>query len=433
MRYANYISTQKSFCHDHDRINVFSYFAVMPSIRSKHDNVFMKIILFFFIAISLSFHGALFAQQPVPRKEEQLPIIKKDSIPIGEVKLDKLKILPFIAPSVSPELGFMISGGGLISFNLDKKNKLIQRSSIPFSFGFSTNKSSNMSIRPSLFFKNDKNRLAGDIWMKNMPDNYWGVGYDAARHPSKPDSTTGYQRNWWQVMLKYSHKFREHIFAGLLFDYNQTKATDMSPEMIADPNVLKDGAFIRNYSLGLLFQYDSRDFTVNAYKGVFVEVSSNFYRSQIQVEPNYQIIVIDYRQYQQIKRPGRTIAWQIKTRMGINNVPWPEMSQLGTPFDLRGYRWGRYRDKAMLFGIVEYRHMFMRKKPRKDGNMMSRFGFVTWAAAGSVGSDYARMTAWLPNVGAGFRFEVQKRMNVRLDYGFGDDTSAFYFSFNEAF
>ena len=29
--------------------------------------------------------------------------------------------------------------------------------------------------------------------------------------------------------------------------------------------------------------------------------------------------------------------------------------------------------------------------------------------------------------------ELQKRMNVRIDYGIGLDSSAFYISFNEAF
>ena len=32
--------------------------------------------------------------------------------------------------------------------------------------------------------------------MKDMPDNYWGVGYDAARNPSKPDSTTEYYQEF---------------------------------------------------------------------------------------------------------------------------------------------------------------------------------------------------------------------------------------------
>lgn len=392
----------------------------------------MKKIYFTTLLFMLCYQ-VLLAQREA-EEEESLPFIPSlDSGKVVEMDLKNFKILPFIAPSVSPEVGAMLTGGGLISFNLDKNNKIVQRSSIPFSFGYSTNGSSNMNIRPSLFFKNDKNRISGDVWMKDMPDNYWGVGYEEARNPSKPDSTTEYTRNWWQVYLKYVHQFRKYFFAGVLFDYNQTKALDMSPQMQEDENVLKYGSFIRNWSAGLLLQYDSRDMTVNAYEGLFLEFSSNFYRSKGFEKPTYQVMVLDYRQYKQIVRPGSTLAWQVKSRMGIDEVPWPEMSQLGTQFDLRGYRWGRYRDKMMLFGIAEYRYMFMRKTPRKDGNMMSRFGFVTWIASGSVANNFTEMNNWLPNAGIGLRFEIQKRMNARFDFGVGDDTNAFYISFNEAF
>ncbi len=365
---------------------------------------------------------------------ENMPIIhKKDSSVVGEVDLKKIRFTPFLAPSVSPEVGVMLVGGGLISFKLDRTNKFVQPSSVPFSFGYSTNGSANLNIRPSLFFKNDKNRVVGDIWMKNMPDNYWGVGFSAAKEPSKPDSTTNYRRTWWQVYLKYSHQFRKNLFGGLLFDYNQTDATSLNSTMEQDLYVNQFGRFIKNMSIGLLFQYDSRDLTINAYDGLFVEVSSNFYSSKAFTKPTYQILVLDYRQYEQIKRPGRTLAWQVKTRIANDGVPWTEMSQLGSPFDLRGYFWGRYRDKDMLFGIMEYRHMFMRKNPNKNGEMMSRFGFTTWLATGTVANNFTEMTNWLPNGGIGFRFEVQKRMNARVDYGIGNDTSAFYISFNEAF
>lgn len=367
-------------------------------------------------------------------EQENMPVIhKKDSSVVGEVDLKKIRFTPFLAPSVSPEVGVMLVGGGLISFKLDRTNKFVQPSSIPFSFGYSTNGSANLNIRPSLFFKNDKNRVVGDIWMKNMPDNYWGVGYDAAEEPSEPDSTTSYRRNWWQVYLKYSHQFKKNFFGGLLFDYNQTDATSLNHTMEKDPYVVEFGRLIKNLSLGLLLQYDSRDLTINAYDGLFLELSSNFYSSKAFTKPTYQILVLDYRQYEQIKRPGRTLAWQVKTRIANDGVPWTEMSQLGSPFDLRGYFWGRYRDKDMLFGIMEYRHMFMRKTPRKNGEMMSRFGFTTWLATGTVANNFTEMTNWLPNAGLGFRFEVQKRMNARLDYGIGNDTSAFYISFNEAF
>lgn len=380
--------------------------------------------------ISLFISHLLQAQKD--KDEDSMPLLRRqDSTSVGKEK--KIKFTPFLAPALSPEVGLMLTGGGLISFTVDRSDKLLQPSSIPFSFGYSTTGAANLNIRPSIFFKNDKNRVTGDIWMKDMPDNYWGVGYDAAKRPAQPDSTTAYWRNWWQVNLKYVHQFRDNFFGGTLIDFNRTKATSLSPQMLADPNVSSDGTSISNWSVGLLLQYDSRDLTVNAYEGVFVELSSNFYRSDGFGKPKYQVIVLDYRQYKQIKRPGNTLAWQVKTRIGNGDVPWPELSQIGTPFDLRGYRWGRYRDKNMLFGIIEYRYMFMRKTPRKDGNMMSRFGVVPWLATGSIANKYVDMTNWLPNAGLGLRIEIQKRMNARIDFGIGNDTNAFYISFNEAF
>ena len=358
--------------------------------------------------------------------------VPEDSLPAKKQK--NFRITPFIAPSVSPEVGVMLTGGGLISFSLDKSgNANAQPSSIPFSFGYSTNGSAYLNAKPALFFKGDKNRLMGEFWLKDMPDNYWGVGFEKAREPSSPDSTTSYRRNWVQVNLKYAHRFGKNILAGLLFDFNRTEATELNPVMQRDPYILRYGTFIRNWSTGLLLQYDSRDFTVNAYEGLFLEASSNFYVSETFERPMYWVLVFDYRQYKTIRRPGRTFAWQAKTRIGIDRVPWTEMSPLGTPFDLRGYLWGRYRDMITLLGIAEYRHMFMRKTPRKDGSMMSRFGFVTWLATGSLADSYGEMRDWLPNAGIGLRFEVQKRMNARIDFGIGNDTSAFYISFNEAF
>jgi hypothetical protein len=374
------------------------------------------------------------AQDPVTENNFlAIPTTKtaEDSV----VKKEKnFRITPFIAPAVSPEVGVMLVGGGLVSFSLDKDNpNEKQPSSLPFSFGFSTNGSAYLNFKPALFFKNDRNRLVGDIWLKDMPDNYWGVGFDAAKSPSAPDSTTKYHRNWIAANLKYSHRFGKKIFLGLIFDFNRTEATEMSTEMQNDPDVVKFGSFIRNWSTGLLFQYDTRDFTVNAYEGMFIEASTNLYISEAFTRPTYQTIVLDYRQYKKIKRPGRTIAWQVKSEFGNKEVPWTELAMIGTPLDLRGYLWGRYRDKLSILGLAEYRHMFMRKAPRKDGNMMSRFGYVAWVGTGTIGSGFLEMKQWLPNAGVGMRFEIQKRMNARFDYGFGNDTSAFYMSFNESF
>jgi hypothetical protein len=147
----------------------------------------------------------------------------------------------------------------------------------------------------------------------------------------------------------------------------------------------------------------------------------------------FQVYELDYRQYQQIKRKGSTLAWQVKARTSLEDVPWTELSMVGTPFDLRGYTWGRYRDYSSVFIITEYRHMFTRKTPNSRGDLYGPFGFVVWAGTGSIAESMGELADWLPNAGVGLRIEVVKRMNLRIDYGIGKNSKGFYFSFNEAF
>ena len=64
---------------------------------------------------------------------------------------------------------------------------------------------------------------------------------------------------------------------------------------------------------------------------------------------------------------------------------------------------------------------------------MSKHGVVAWLGVGSIGTDPSEFKNWLPNAGLGYRFEVQPRMNVRVDIGFGREVAGFYFNFNEAF
>jgi hypothetical protein len=101
---------------------------------------------------------------------------------------------------------------------------------------------------------------------------------------------------------------------------------------------------------------------------------------------------------------------------------------LGSPYDLRGYFLGHYRDRALILGIAEYRMQF-----KKRNGDLSRHGAVGWAGTGSIASTFGDFRNFLPNAGIGYRFEVQSRMNVRAEIGFGKNSRGFYFSFNEAF
>lgn len=225
-------------------------------------------------------------------------------------------------------------------------------------------------------------------------------------------------------------QFKKNFFAGAGFDLNYTKGSDACEVVANDPNYTLYNPYPFNSGINLIFQYDSRDIAVNAYRGMFVELNTALYGSYLGGQNNYQVYDVDIRKYIQMgAKAGHTLALEAKGRFATNDVPYGEMSQLGTPFDLRGYLWGQYRDKSMIFGIAEYRHKFY-----KQNGKPSMHGATAWIAAGSVANSPGQMQHWLPNGGIGYRLEVQPRMNLRLDYGIGlDGSSGFYFNFTEAF
>jgi outer membrane protein assembly factor BamA len=316
----------------------------------------------------------------------------------------------------------------MTSFKTNKSDSLIQRSSAPIMLGVSSTGAYFVQTKWTTFWKEDKLRIYSDLNFKNMPDNYWGVGYDAARYNYISDTTTKYTRTWFQFNPRILYQFKKDLFIGPIIHLNYTMGNDACAAVESDPYYSKYNDRPFNSGLGAVFQYDSRDVPVNAWEGAFVELSATFFGSYIGGQNSYQVYEFDLRKYMQVKRPGRTVALQLKGRAGLNDVPYGEMSQPGTPFDLRGYTWGRYRHESMIIALAEYRHMFL-----KRSGEMSPHGIVLWAGAGSLGDNVTEFSNWLPNFGIGYRLQVQPRMNLRIDIGFGTESQGFYFNFNEAY
>jgi len=169
-------------------------------------------------------------------------------------------------------------------------------------------------------------------------------------------------------------------------------------------------------------QYDSRDIVVNAWKGVFANIAATFYTPGLGSDNRYQVVLLDLRHYRQLDREGKTIAFRYKGRFGYGDVPWAEMTKLGGSRELRGYIKGQYRDVAGMHFTAEYHQ-----------GELSSHGFTTWVASGTIFDGVDNIVKWLPNFGFGYRFEVQPRMNLRIDFGFGRDSTGIYFDFTEAF
>ncbi len=372
--------------------------------------------------------GALPAQEPA----------NPDSVLAAE---KPVMFTPFVAPGYTPEQGALLTAGALISFRTSPAflhgavAQLVQRSTITLNASYSTTGAVTVNADLASYWNGDRRRLFFKFALKDMPDHYWGVGYEAGKAPDT-DSTTAYQRTSWVVSPKILWKVKPDLFVGGLIDLNRTAAADVSPGVAADPYYQEFGPANFNAGIGLVILHDSRDVAANAWRGLYL--SSQFAVYGPPGENDYQVSDLEYRQYRQLGRPGRTLAWTARGRLTNGEVPWAELSMVGSSTDLRGYRQGRYRDKAMLYAIGEYRHQF-ENAGRPTG--LSRHGLVGWVGAGSVGGSFADLDHWLPNWGVGYRFEVQPRMSVRADVGFGREfldsgnkyVPSVYFGFTEAF
>jgi hypothetical protein len=348
-------------------------------------------------------------------------------------------ITPFVAPGYTPEMGGLLTVGSLMSFRTKPLFRngtpdLVQRSTITLNGSYSTTGAITANVKLVSFWAGDAVRINADFVYKDMPDNYWGVGVEAGKAPAG-DSTTAYVRGYLSFVPKVLFRLGSSILVGPVLDVNGTSASDVSPGMAADPYYDQYGPRNQNSGVGAVFQFDTRDVGVNAWKGVYLNAQAVLYGKFLGGTNTYQAYDVDYRQYQALGRPGRTLAWTVHTRWTNGSVPWAELPQLN---DLRGYRQGRYRDMASLYGIVEYRHQFT---SATRATHLSRHGVVAWVGAGTVAPNFRGMTEWLPNWGVGYRFEVQPRMSVRADIGFGREffesgdkyEPSIYFNFTEMF
>ena len=118
------------------------------------------------------------------------------------------------------------------------------------------------------------------------------------------------------------------------------------------------------------------------------------------------------------------LAFDFHSQHNYGDVPWTMMAELGGSYRMRGYYQGRYRDRNLSEIQMELRQ-----------HIWHRHGVAAWVGAGNVYHDFKtfRWGHTLPNFGIGYRWEFKKRVNVRLDYGFGKGQSGFLFQINEAF
>ena len=338
-------------------------------------------------------------------------------------------------PSYTPEASFGVGGAVLASFRMNKQDTISQRSFLPAGLNLSINGTIVVAGAGTFFFNENRFRIYMNYGYRNEPSHYYGKGFEKAETIERGDSTTRFHRSYFQLYPRFVWEVRPHFYLGGLFDLNYTKVSDVNPVMEKDPYFQQFKRKYFNVGIGGLIQYDTRDDVATPTRGMLLGANFKLFGKYLGGAYNYEIIELEYRQFKNIFRPRSTLAWIAKSQIGLGDVPFTELPTFGSPFDLRGYYMGKYRDKSMAYGIVEYRHMFSSPAKYKSGNFWAKCGFVAWVGTGTIGETPFDWNKWKLNFGAGLRFQMQPGKNFRLDIGKepGQPGMQVYMNMTEAF
>ena len=338
-------------------------------------------------------------------------------------------------PSYTPEASFGVGGAVLASFRMNKQDTISQRSFLPAGLNLSINGTIVVAGAGTFFFNENRFRIYMNYGYRNEPSHYYGKGFEKAENLERGDSTTRFHRSYFQLYPRFVWEVRPHFYLGGLFDLNYTKVSDVNPVMEEDPYFQQFKRKYFNVGIGGLIQYDTRDDVATPTRGMLLGANFKLFGKYWGGAYNYEIIELEYRQFKNVFRPRSTLAWIAKSQVGLGDIPFTELPTFGSPFDLRGYYMGKYRDKSMAYGIVEYRHMFGSPAKYKSGNFWAKCGFVAWVGTGTIGETPFDWNKWKLNFGAGLRFQMQPGENFRLDVGKepGQPGMQVYMNMTEAF
>lgn len=319
-------------------------------------------------------------------------------------------------PNYSEDTKF---GIGLVAaglYRVDPSDTLSQPSDVSLYGNVSTSGFYMVGIRGNTFFSHDKYRLLYNLSFYSFPGKFWGIGYETnTLDANKSDYTRQQYRIKTDFLIRAARNF--YIGPGVGFDYVEGKDFERIDLLQGQERLT------RSISAGFSLVYDSRDASTAASRGIYAQAEQRFFPAFMGNEYAFSRTDLIFDYYKTVWKGG-VLAIDYHSQFNYGNVPWTMLAPLGTSYRMRGYYEGRYRDENIVEAQVELRQKVWRRN-----------GIVVWAGAGNIFRDFGSFDIGqtLPNFGVGYRWEFKKKMNIRLDLGFGRNGSGIIFNINEAF
>lgn len=317
--------------------------------------------------------------------------------------------------SSDTKLGLGLVAAGL--YRTDRTDTISPPSNVSLYGDVATSGFYLIGVRGNTFFKQNKFRLDYKVYFFSMPADFWGIGYEMGNSNA---NRADYKRQQTSIQTDFMYGFAKNFYVGTNLNLHYVTGKDLDkPELLAGQK-----KSYTNFGTGFFLMYDSRDYITAPHKGLFFKLENVFFPGFFGNKPDFNRTELTLDFYHEVWKGG-VMAYDFHTEYNTGNVPWTMLARMGGSHRMRGYYEGRYRDKGIMEIQAELRQ-----------NVWRRIGITVWGGAGNVFPKLSKLkgSQTLPNCGMGLRWEFKKRVNVRLDYGFGKSgQTGFIFNINEAF
>ena len=350
----------------------------------------------------------------------------EDSVQINNPE-KKLSLTPFPALFYSPETGMGFGGLAVPVYNFGK-DSLTRNSTGQLLVYYTTKKQSSAQLSYTIYTNRERYAILGETNYYDAPIFYYGTGNQSSEEIKSLIS--------YKLLLTQNRilkQLKKNWFAGGQFQVIRVSKAEFNPEeSLLDERPAEELDGYTAVGLGPAFLFDSRDNSINAYQGSYVEIGSFLNGKSLGSEFDFTRSTVDVRKYFPLS-DNQVFAIQAKGIFETGDVPYRELAYFGGHRNLRGFYEGRYRDKQLLQTQAEYRLHFTKRN-----------GVVLFAGLGEVGEklkDFELGNSKF-GYGIGYRFmlNTKDRVNIRIDYAikgsynaFAGGMSGLYFAIGETF
>ncbi|KAA9327267.1 BamA/TamA family outer membrane protein [Hymenobacter busanensis] len=347
-----------------------------------------------------------------------------DSVP------KRVSVFPLPVVYYTPEtrLAFGAAATATLRFRRDAGDSTARPSQLTFGVAYTQNRQLLVYLPFQLFYDHNRYYAYGEAGYYRYSYYFFGVGERAV-------SKELYGVNFPRIRVNAFRRIvpswqRGKLYAGLRYQYEDYDVTHVVPDGELASGQVPGGRGSRLTGGGLGLFFDARDRVFFPTRGVVADVAY-LHRNRAAgagaagKTTRFSRLSADVSSYHRLT-PRTILALNYFVSYTAGTAPFNALSLLGGTKRLRGYYEGRYRDQNAAVLQSELRLP-----------VYKRLGAVVFGGVGVLGNEreVLRLDAPKAAYGAGLRFTVNRRdhLNLRLDYGWGRQSSGLYITIGEAF